>query len=236
MNHYKRIVGYFESIGLTEDDIQNIEFNNNKLLNEQVGLTINARIPFKIVVKLIEDTLRDDLLNVNLTIDERDFLENKEYVLKQLMEIKEFVKDRLLDEDSIEDTKQQLNFYGFKNVEDLSYFRIFYTDEHDRFSKQNVKVDFPFVGLLDRISETKNYKEILNFVCIYIANLFYEMYVQIYTEITNEDIARLKRFEEQFTKELEEQLFIDNLSRQRIINEIIMTARSSSHNHSKNKV
>ena len=174
MNHYKRIVGYFESIGLTEDDIQNIEFNNNKLLNEQVGLTINARIPFKIVVKLIEDTLRDDLLNVNLTIKERDFLENKEYVLKQLMEIKQFVKDRLLDEDSIEDTKQQLNFYGFKNVEDLSYFRIFYIDEHDRFSKQSVKVEFPFVGLLDRISETKNYKEILDFVCIYIANLFYE--------------------------------------------------------------
>ena len=46
MNHYKRIVGYFESIGLTEEYIQNIEFNNNKLLNEQVGLTINARIPF----------------------------------------------------------------------------------------------------------------------------------------------------------------------------------------------
>jgi len=233
MNHYKRIVGYFESIGLTEEYIQNIEFNNNKLLNEQVGLTINARIPFKIVVKLIEDTLRDDLLNVNLTIDERDFLENKEYVLKQLMEIKEFVKDRLLDEDSIEDTKQQLNFYGFKNVEDLSYFRIFYTDEHDRFSKQNVKVEFPFVGLLDRISETKNYKEILNFVCIYIANLFYEMYVQIYTEITNEDIARLKRFDEQLTNELENELFINNLSKQRIINEIIMTERSRSHSKSK---
>lgn len=233
MNHYKRIIGYFESIGLTEYDIQNIEFNNNKLLNEQVGLTINARIPFKIVVKLIEDTLRDDLLNVNLTIDERDFLENKEYVLKQLMEIKEFVKDRLLDEDSIEDTKQQLNFYGFKNVEDLSYFRIFYTDEHDRFSKQNVKVEFPFVGLLDRISETKNYKEILNFVCIYIANLFYEMYVQIYTEITNEDIARLKRFDEQLTNELENELFINNLSKQRIINEIIMTERSRSHSKSK---
>lgn len=233
MNYYKRIIGYFESIGLTEYDIQNIEFNNNKLLNEQVGLTINARIPFKIVVKLIEDTLRDDLLNVNLTIDERDFLENKEYVLKQLMEIKEFVKDRLLDEDSIEDTKQQLNFYGFKNVEDLSYFRIFYTDEHDRFSKQNVKVEFPFVGLLDRISETKNYKEILNFVCIYIANLFYEMYVQIYTEITNEDIARLKRFDEQLTNELENELFINNLSKQRIINEIIMTERSRSHSKSK---
>ena len=233
MNHYKRIIGYFESIGLTEYDIQNIEFNNNKLLNEQVGLTINARIPFKIVVKLIEDTLRDDLLNVNLTIDERDFLENKEYVLKQLMEIKEFVKDRLLDEDSIEDTKQQLNFYGFKNVEDLSYFRIFYTDEHDRFSKQNVKVEFPFVGLLDRISETKNYKEILNFVCIYIATLFYEMYVQIYTEITNEDIARLKRFDEQLTNELENELFINNLSKQRIINEIIMTERSRSHSKSK---
>ena len=173
------------------------------------------------------------LLNVNLTIDERDFLENKEYVLKQLMEIKEFVKDRLLDEDSIEDTKQQLNFYGFKNVEDLSYFRIFYTDEHDRFSKQNVKVEFPFVGLLDRISETKNYKEILNFVCIYIANLFYEMYVQIYTEITNEDIARLKRFDEQLTNELENELFINNLSKQRIINEIIMTERSRSHSKSK---
>ena len=236
MNHYKRIVGYFESIGLTEDDIQNIEFNNNKLLNEQVGLTINARIPFKIVVKLIEDTLRDDLLNVNLTIKERDFLENKEYVLKQLMEIKQFVKDRLLDEDSIEDTKQQLNFYGFKNVEDLSYFRIFYIDEHDRFSKQSVKVEFPFVGLLDRISETKNYKEILDFVCIYIANLFYEMYVQIYTEITNEDIARLKRFEEQFTKELEEQLFINNLSKQRIINGIIMKERKRGCNNFKNKV
>lgn len=234
MNHYKRIIGYFESIGLTEDDIQNIEFNNNKFLDEQVGLTMNARIPFHIVTKLIEDTLRDDLLNVNLTADERDFLENKEYVLKQLMEIKQFVKDRLLDEDSIEDTKQQLNFYGFKNVDDLSYFRIFYTDEHDRFSKQSVKVEFPFVGLLDRISETKDYKEILNFVCIYLANLFYEIYVQIYTEITNEDIARLKRFEEQFTKKLEEQLFIDNLSRQRIINEIIMTERSR--NLSKNKV
>lgn len=236
MNHYKRIVGYFESIGLTEDDIQNIEFNNNKFLDEQVGLTMNARIPFHIVTKLIEDTLRDDLLNVNLTADERDFLENKEYVLKQLMEIKQFVKDRLLDEDSIEDTKQQLNFYGFKNVEDLSYFRIFYTDEHDRFSKQSVKVEFPFIGLLDRISETKNYKEILNFVCIYLANLFYEIYIQIYTEITNEDIARLKRFEEQLTNELEDELFTNNLSKQRIINEIIMTARSSSHNHSKNKV
>lgn len=233
MNHYKRIIGYFESIGLTEDDIQNIEFNNNKFLDEQVGLTMNARIPFHIVTKLIEDTLRDDLLNVNLTADERDFLENKEYVLKQLMEIKQFVKDRLLDEDSIEDTKQQLNFYGFKNVEDLSYFRIFYTDEHDRFSKQNVKVEFPFVGLLDRISETKNYKEILNFVCIYIANLFYEMYVQIYTEITNEDIARLKRFDEQLTNELENELFINNLSKQRIINEIIMTERSRSHSKSK---
>lgn len=233
MNHYKRIVGYFESIGLTEDDIQNIEFNNNKFLDEQVGLTMNARIPFHIVTKLIEDTLRDDLLNVNLTADERDFLENKEYVLKQLMEIKQFVKDRLLDEDSIEDTKQQLNFYGFKNVEDLSYFRIFYTDEHDRFSKQSVKVEFPFVGLLDRISETKNYKEILNFVCIYLANLFYEIYVQIYTEITNEDIARLKRFEEQLTNELEDELFTNNLSKQRIINEIIMTERSRSHSKSK---
>lgn len=234
MDHYKRIIGYFESIGLTEDDIQNIEFNNNKLLNEQVGLTINARIPFHIVTKLIEDTLRDDLLNVNLTADERDFLENKEYILEQLMEIKQFVKDRLLDEDSIEDTKQQLNFYGFKNVDDLSYFRIFYTDENDRFSKQSVKVEFPFVGLLDRISETKDYKEILNFVCIYLANLFYEIYVQIYTEITNEDIARLKRFEEQLTKELEDELFTDNLSKQRIINEIIMTERSR--NLSKNKV
>lgn len=232
MNHHKRIVGYFESIGLTEEDIQNIEFNNNKFLDEQVGLTMNARIPFHIVTKLIEDTLRDDLLNVNLTADERDFLENKEYVLKQLMEIKQFVKDRLLDEDSIEDTKQQLNFYGFKNVEDLSYFRIFYTDEHDRFSKQSVKVEFPFIGLLDRISETKNYKEILNFVCIYLANLFYEIYVQIYTEITNEDIARLKRFEEQLTNELEDELFTNNLSKQRIINEIIMTERS----RSKNKV
>ena len=234
MNHYKRIVGYFESIGLTEDDIQNIEFNNNKFLDEQVGLTINARIPFHIVTKLIEDTLRDDLLNVNLTADERDFLENKEYVLKQLMEIKQFVKDRLLDEDSIEDTKQQLNFYGFKNVDDLSYFRIFYTDEHDRFSKQSVKVEFPFVGLLDRISETKDYKEILNFVCIYLANLFYEIYVQIYTEITNEDIARLKRFEEQLTNELKDELFTNNLSKQRIINEIIMTERGRS--RSKNKV
>ena len=233
MNHYKRIIGYFESIGLTEDDIQNIEFNNNKFLDEQVGLTMNARIPFHIVTKLIEDTLRDDLLNVNLTADERDFLENKEYVLKQLMEIKQFVKDRLLDEDSIEDTKQQLNFYGFKNVEDLSYFRIFYTDEHDRFSKQSVKVEFPFVGLLDRISETKNYKEILNFVCIYLANLFYEIYIQIYTEITNEDIARLKRFEEQLTNELEDELFTKNLSKQRIINEIIMTERSRSHSKSK---
>ena len=234
MNHYKRIVGYFESIGLTEYDIQNIEFNNNKLLNEQVGLTINARIPFHIVTKLIEDTLRDDLLNVNLTADERDFLENKEYVLKQLMEIKQFVKDRLLDEDTIEDTKQQLNFYGFKNVDDLSYFRIFYTDEHDRFSKQSVKVEFPFIGLLDRISETKNYKEILNFVCIYIANLFYEMYVQIYIEITNEDIARLKRFEEQLTNELKDELFTNNLSKQQIINEIIMTERGRS--RSKNRV
>lgn len=233
MNHYKRIVGYFESIGLTEEDIQNIEFNNNKFLDEQVGLTMNARIPFHIVTKLIEDTLRDDLLNVNLTADERDFLENKEYVLKQLMEIKQFVKDRLLDEDSIEDTKQQLNFYGFKNVEDLSYFRIFYTDEHDRFSKQSVKVEFPFIGLLDRISETKNYKEILNFVCIYLANLFYEIYIQIYTEITNEDIARLKRFEEQLTNELEDELFTKNLSKQRIINEIIMTERSRSHSKSK---
>lgn len=233
MNHYKRIVGYFESIGLTEEDIQNIEFNNNKFLDEQVGLTMNARIPFHIVTKLIEDTLRDDLLNVNLTADERDFLENKEYVLKQLMEIKQFVKDRLLDEDSIEDTKQQLNFYGFKNVEDLSYFRIFYTDEHDRFSKQSVKVEFPFIGLLDRISETKNYKEILNFVCIYLANLFYEIYIQIYTEITNEDIARLKRFEEQLTNELEDELFTNNLSKQRIINEIIMTERSRSHSKSK---
>lgn len=234
MDHYKRIIGYFESIGLTEDDIQNIEFNNNKFFDEQVGLTINARIPFHIVTKLIEDTLRDDLLNVNLTADERDFLENKEYVLKQLMEIRQFVKDRLLDEDLIEDTKQQLNFYGFKNVEDLSYFRIFYTDEHDRFSKQSVKVEFPFIGLLDRISETKDYKEILNFVCIYLANLFYEIYVQIYTEITNEDISRLKRFEEQLTKELEDELFTDNLSKQRIINEIIMTERSR--NLSKNKV
>lgn len=234
MDHYKRIIGYFESIGLTEDDIQNIEFNNNKFLDEQVGLTINARIPFKIAVKLIEDTLRDDLLNVNLTADERDFLENKEYVLNQLMEIKQFVKDRLLDEDLIEDTKQQLNFYGFKNVEDLSYFRIFYTDEHDRFSKQSVKVEFPFVGLLDRISETKNYKEILNFVCIYLANLFYEIYVQIYTEITNEDIARLKKFEEQLTNELKDELFTNNLSKQRIINEIIMTERGRS--RSKNKV
>lgn len=233
MNHYKRIVGYFESIGLTEEDIQNIEFNNNKFLDEQVGLTMNARIPFHIVTKLIEDTLRDDLLNVNLTADERDFLENKEYVLKQLMEIKQFVKDRLLDEDSIEYTKQQLNFYGFKNVEDLSYFRIFYTDEHDRFSKQSVKVEFPFIGLLDRISETKNYKEILNFVCIYLANLFYEIYIQIYTEITNEDIARLKRFEEQLTNELEDELFTNNLSKQRIINEIIMTERSRSHSKSK---
>ena len=233
MNHYKRIVGYFESIGLTEEDIQNIEFNNNKFLDEQVGLTMNARIPFHIVTKLIEDTLRDDLLNVNLTADERDFLENKEYVLKQLMEIKQFVKDRLLDEDSIEDTKQQLNFYGFKNVEDLSYFRIFYTDEHDRFSKQSVKVEFPFIGLLDRISETKNYKEILNFVCIYLANLFYEIYIQIYTEITNEDIARLKRFEEQLTNELEDELFTNNLSKQRIINEIIITERSRSHSKSK---
>ena len=194
---------------------------------------MNARIPFHIVTKLIEDTLRDDLLNVNLTADERDFLENKEYVLKQLMEIKQFVKDRLLDEDSIEDTKQQLNFYGFKNVEDLSYFRIFYTDEHDRFSKQSVKVEFPFIGLLDRISETKNYKEILNFVCIYLANLFYEIYIQIYTEITNEDIARLKRFEEQLTNELEDELFTKNLSKQRIINEIIMTERSRSHSKSK---
>ena len=234
MNHYKRIVGYFESIGLTKDDIQNIEFNNNKFLDEQVGLTMNARIPFHIVTKLIEDTLRDDLLNVNLTADERDFLENKEYVLKQLMEIKQFVKDRLLDEDSIEDTKQQLNFYGFKNVDDLSYFRIFYTDEHDRFSKQSVKIEFPFIGLLDRISETKNYKEILNFVCIYLANLFYEIYVQIYTEITNEDIARLKRFEEQLTNELKDELFTNNLSKQRIINEIIMTERGRS--RSKNKV
>lgn len=234
MNHYKRIIGYFESIGLTEDDIQNIEFNNNKFLDEQVGLTMNARIPFHIVTKLIEDTLRDDLLNVNLTADERDFLENKEYVLKQLMEIKQFVKDRLLDEDSIEDTKQQLNFYGFKNVDDLSYFRIFYTDEHDRFSKQSVKIEFPFIGLLDRISETKNYKEILNFVCIYLANLFYEIYVQIYTEITNEDIARLKRFEEQLTNELKDELFTNNLSKQRIINEIIMTERGRS--RSKNKV
>ena len=233
MNHYKRIVGYFESIGLTEEDIQNIEFNNNKFLDEQVGLTMNSRIPFHIVTKLIEDTLRDDLLNVNLTADERDFLENKEYVLKQLMEIKQFVKDKLLDEDSIEDTKQQLNFYGFKNVEDLSYFRIFYTDEHDRFSKQSVKVEFPFIGLLDRISETKNYKEILNFVCIYLANLFYEIYIQIYTEITNEDIARLKRFEEQLTNELEDELFTNNLSKQRIINEIIMTERSRSHSKSK---
>lgn len=233
MDYYKRIIGYFESIGLTEDDIQNIEFNNNKFLDEQVGLTINARIPFHIVTKLIEDTLRDDLLNVNLTADERDFLENKEYILKQLMEIKQFVKDRLLDEDSIEDTKQQLNFYGFKNVDDLSYFRIFYTDEHDRFSKQSVKVEFPFIGLLDRISETKNYKEILNFVCIYLANLFYEIYIQIYTEITNEDIARLKRFEEQLTNELEDELFTNNLSKQRIINEIIMTERSRSHSKSK---
>lgn len=173
-------------------NINYVHFNNLVMLDEFFGISAEFVMFKKDLSSFVSEHITDDLMGFGISKEERIFLKDKENILNN---IQNYLKD-----------DQECFIFG----EDVN--------KGNKFSKESFYFRFQNINMRVLTDDEVDFFSVMEKIMV---NFIYGIFFNLFIEITSTQIEIRKNIIEKRKKELEKELFKNDLHKQELINEII---------------